>query len=387
MGTLATIGAYLFNIIAFWWNIISAFIEFFVNVWKNPEYAIKAFIVNIINAFLNFFMAIVQGNGAAIGVIVGAWYAFCQIIHNIVAAVYNFFASGVEAIVNGWNQGVYTIQNAIYNIEDAALNVAQGAANSFDAAASAIANVFVGAANTAISAINSIVDVLNKIPGITIGSVSKLSTASYHGAGNAVASVRSNVSRPTAPTTFSINKMDIGSVSDAYNAGNQAGQDFASGFESTVADIQNGMQSWLGDKPENYWEAQKLDSINLGDAWNAGYNFGAGVEDKLSNFDLNSLTDLGNTENLLNDIAGSGGDTADNTGKMADALDCTDEELKYLRDIAERDAINRFTTAEIHVDMTNNNTVNSDVDLDGMIDYLASGVQEAMEVAAEGVHV
>ena len=135
MGTLATIGAYLFNIIAFWWNIISAFIEFFVNVWKNPEYAIKAFIVNIINAFLNFFMAIVQGNGAAIGVIVGAWYAFCQIIHNIVAAVYNFFASGVEAIVNGWNQGVYTIQNAIYNIEDAALNVAQGAANSFDAAA------------------------------------------------------------------------------------------------------------------------------------------------------------------------------------------------------------------------------------------------------------
>ena len=50
-GTLATIGAFLFNTIALCWNVVSAFIEFFVNVWRNPEYAIKAFIVNILNIF------------------------------------------------------------------------------------------------------------------------------------------------------------------------------------------------------------------------------------------------------------------------------------------------------------------------------------------------
>lgn len=390
MGTLATMAAYLYNRIAFCWNIISAFIEFFVNVWKNPEYAFKAFVVNIANAFLNFCLAIVQGNGAAIGVIVGAWYAFCQIIHNIIAAVYNFFAAGIEAIVNGWNQCVYAVQCVLYNIADAAFNVAQGAANSFDAAASSIANAFIGAANTAISAINSIINVLNKIPGISIGTVSKLSTVSYHGAGNAVAAARSNLSRPTAPTTFSLNRMDIGSISDAYNAGNQAGQDFAAGFEGTVANIQAGMQDWLGEKPEDYWEAPKLDYINLGDAAKAGYNFGSGVEDKLSNFGIGNTEDI---QNALNDIAGNTADgadgakdAADKAGKAAEKLDCTDEELKYLRDIAERDAINRFTTAELRVEFHNENNINSDLDIDGVVDTITEKVSEQLEIVAEGVY-
>lgn len=390
MGTLATIGAYLFNCIAYWWNIISAFIEFFVNVWKNPEYAFKAFVVNIANAFLNFCLAIVQGNGAAIGVIVGAWYAFCQIIHNIIAAVYNFFAAGIEAIVNGWNQCVYAVQCVLYNIADAAFNVAQGAANSFDAAASSIANAFIGAANTAISAINSIINVLNKIPGISIGTVSKLSTVSYHGAGNAVAAARSNLSRPTAPTTFSLNRMDIGSISDAYNAGNQAGQDFAAGFEGTVANIQTGMQDWLGEKPEDYWEAPKLDYINLGDAAKAGYNFGSGIEDKLSNFGIGNTEDI---QNALNDIAGNTADgadgakdAADKAGKAAEKLDCTDEELKYLRDIAERDVINRFTTAELKVEFHNENNINSDLDIDGVVEALTERTKEELEAIAEGVY-
>lgn len=393
MGTLATIGAYLFNCIAYWWNIISAFIEFFVNVWKNPEYAFKAFVVNIANAFLNFCLAIVQGNGAAIGVIVGAWYAFCQIIHNIIAAVYNFFAAGIEAIVNGWNQCVYAVQCVLYNIADAAFDVAQGAANCFDAAASSIANAFIGAANTAISAINSIINVLNKIPGVNIGTVSKLNTVSYSGASNAVSAARSNLAKPTAPTTFSLDRMDIGSISDAYNAGNQAGQDFASGFESTVADIQAGMQDWLGETPDDYWEAPKLDYINLGDAAKAGYNFGSGIEDKLSNFGLSDMGGIEDIQNSLNDIAGNTGDgakgakdAADNAGKAAETLDCTDEELKYLRDIAERDAINRFTTAELKVEFHNENNINSDLDIDGVVDALTEKVSEQLEIVAEGVY-
>lgn len=335
-------------------------------------------------------MAIVQGNGAAIGVIVGAWYAFCQIIHNIVAAIYNFFAMCIEAIVNAWNQCVYAVQTVLYNIADAAFDVAEGAANGFDAAASAIANAFIGAANTAISAINSIISAINKIPGMNIGTIGTLSTVSYSGASNAVSAVRSQFSRPSAPETFTLDRMDFGSIGDAYDIGNQVGQDFAAGFESTVADIQAGMQDWLGEKPEDYWEAPKLNYINLGDAAKAGYNFGAGVEDKLSNLGLSDISDLQNT---LNDIegntgdgAGSGGDTADNTGKMADALDCTDEELKYLRDIAERDVINRFTTAELKVEFHNENNINSDLDIDGIVDEITERTKEELEAVAEGVY-
>lgn len=394
VGTIATIGAYLFNQIVFWWNIISAFIEFFVNVWKNPEYAIKAFIVNVVNAFLGFYMAIVQGNGAAIGVIVGAWYAFCQIIYNIVTIIYNAFCTVIEWIVNAWNQCVFAVQTVLYNIANAAFDVAEGAASAFDAAASAIANAFISAANVAIDAINAIIGALNAVPGVNIGTVGKIGAVSFSGASNAVSAARSHLSAPSAPETFTLDRMELGSIGDAYAMGNQAGQDFAAGFEGTVSDIQAGMQDWLGEKPEDYWEAPKLDYINLGDAAKAGYNFGAGVEDKLSNFGLDEgLGDISDIQNTLNDIAGntgdgagSGGDTADNTGKMADALDCTDEELKYLRDIAERDVINRFTTAELKVEFHNENNINSDLDIDGIVDELTERTKEELEAVAEGVY-
>ena len=65
----------------------------------------------------------------------------------------------------------------------------------------------------------------------------------------------------------------------------------------------------------------------------------------------------------------------------------SEEDLKYLRDIAERDAINRFTTAEIKIDMGGvNNNVSSNTDLDGMISYLEDNLYNAMATAAEGVH-
>ena len=61
-------------------------------------------------------------------------------------------------------------------------------------------------------------------------------------------------------------------------------------------------------------------------------------------------------------------------------------ELKYLRDIAERDTINRYTTAEITVEQTNHNTINSSADLDGIVDGLVDGVNEAIDIVTEGVH-
>ena len=61
--------------------------------------------------------------------------------------------------------------------------------------------------------------------------------------------------------------------------------------------------------------------------------------------------------------------------------------LKYMRDLAEQEAINRFTTAEVKIDMTGmTNRIDSDMDLDGVLNTLTEGFAEALEVAAEGVH-
>lgn len=77
--------------------------------------------------------------------------------------------------------------------------------------------------------------------------------------------------------------------------------------------------------------------------------------------------------------------TAENTEAIKNSMDTTVEELKYLRDIAEQEAINRFTTAEIKIDMTNNNSINSDLDIDGIVEQLEDKLGAAMASAAEGV--
>ena len=76
---------------------------------------------------------------------------------------------------------------------------------------------------------------------------------------------------------------------------------------------------------------------------------------------------------------------ADDTSAIKDSVDITDEDLKYLRDIAEQEAVNRFTTAEIKLDMTTNNNVSSDADLDGIVDGMTTKVLQALETVREGV--
>lgn len=81
------------------------------------------------------------------------------------------------------------------------------------------------------------------------------------------------------------------------------------------------------------------------------------------------------------------GDINDNTDDIKNGMEITDEELEYLRDIAEQEAVNRFTTAEINIEQTNNNSVSSAMDLDGIVSGLTDMVTEAVDIISEGVHV
>ena len=128
------------------------------------------------------------------------------------------------------------------------------------------------------------------------------------------------------------------------------------------------------------------------DAYNKGYDFGQGVENKISDF-FGGIKDLGNSEDTgalgsygaASDMAANVANIAGDTSSISDSLDVSEEDLKYLRDIAEQEAINRFTTAEIKVDMSGmSNTVHNTNDLDGIVDGLTTRVLEAMEAVKEG---
>lgn len=164
---------------------------------------------------------------------------------------------------------------------------------------------------------------------------------------------------------------------------------FGTNWTAGLGSLQSSVTAW--GKNENAITLDKnaptIDyRFEYGDAWAAGNDFGKGIDAKIGGmFNTGGLGDSSGFD--LGDIAAYTGETADNTGKTADALAVTEEQLEYLRDIAERDAINRFTTAEVKIDMTGmTNRIDGSADLDGVISQLTEGFTEALVTAAEGVH-
>jgi tape measure domain-containing protein len=178
---------------------------------------------------------------------------------------------------------------------------------------------------------------------------------------------------------------------------------FGSNLAGSVQGWRDSLGGWVDStfgKGEEVMEKLNADDMKLGRfeygaAFDMGYEFGQGVEDTVGGlFDFSAMDSLGaadgldafNLGNTLDGIYGNTGDTAGNTAAMSDALDIAEEDLAYLRDIAEREAINRFTTAEIHVEQHNENHISSDTDLDGIMDAWANDFAEKLDVSEEGVH-
>lgn len=113
---------------------------------------------------------------------------------------------------------------------------------------------------------------------------------------------------------------------------------------------------------------------NMADALGIGGN---------SELNPTSIDDLLNELNKLNE---NGENTADNTGKIADSMELTEEDLAYLRKLADMEWKKEYTTASITIDMSNYNTISGDNDLDGIVTKLSDKLREELNVFADGVY-
>lgn len=160
---------------------------------------------------------------------------------------------------------------------------------------------------------------------------------------------------------------------------------FGTDWTAGLNDLKEDVQAW--GKNEEAITLDKnftaIQGIEYGKAWDAGTSWGDDFNVKVDK--MLGKSDATNNAEQLNQIAAYTGDTAANTAKTANSVEITGEQLQYMRDLAEREVINRYTTAEIKVDMTNNNNISKDVDVEDIISILADGVNEAMKVSAEGV--
>lgn len=355
-------------------------------------------ILNILILVLNIgiMTAEMLTNGFLIGLYLMqlGWIGLNILIRIILDAIYNFAMASAEGIANGWNTMIFGLQMGFYHFQTFTAKVFQAVGQGAINVANSILTGISAIVNTAASGLNKLIGLANMIPGVEIGTVGEVNLSVGSGVQSFVDSIGSGITMPTMPDKVSLNRSNM------------------------TGDYLSSVQA-----PEvpNKVSFDTVGYLDMGAAWDAGYGFGEGIADKVSGFDPKSLFDVGeipdpseyqNALDMANipsfdEMGGLGGgdgaggkgggsaydkvpknvaDTAANTAAMKDALDFTNEELKYMRDLAEREIINRFTTAEIKVDMPVNANINNDLDLDGVIDYLGEGVEEAMEKAAEGVH-
>lgn len=168
--------------------------------------------------------------------------------------------------------------------------------------------------------------------------------------------------------------------------------DAADDYAAKAAEATGNMESYLNIKDEFKKGMETFDTFQEGwmlDAFTEGADWGNDISDKVASvFKDEDKKDngIGDIESMLEGIPDGVEDIADSTDDIADSLSISEENLKYMRDMAEREATNRFTTAEIKIEQTNHNKISSDMDIDGVVSGLTDAVNEAVDIIAEGVH-
>ena len=279
-------------------------------------------------------------------------FAVCNAIAKMTGIANSGFGvitGGVNVVIQFFKNLGLTVANIALGIGNAIAALASNMMTAFHNAICSVQSWFYNLLSTALSVIEGICAALNKLPFVEFD---------YSGISSAADDYAAKASEAAG------NKEDYQSISDAFNEGFTTFDAFQDGWAS--------------------------------DAFNAGAAWGDGIADKVSNFSLSDVfgqTDIPNvgdyTSGFNDAIANSGvgdsiGNIDDNTGKIKDSLDVTEEDLRYLRDIAEQEAINRFTPAEVTINQTNNNNVSSDTDLDGFITALDDAMGEAIDEVTNG---
>ncbi len=293
---------------------------------------------------------------SATGVVVGAFYFLGACIYDVFAGAWNIVMAFAEFFVNSFNIVIYNVQMLFYKFQNFVINAMGDVGGSFDNCATALANAFVSAANIAIKGINGVIKALNLIPGVnikTIGSLDKIDSFVKQ-----YKDYQKTLKEPVKPQDWKAPYMDIKNPFDSYKKGYEVGQNLENKLKDSF-DI------------NKIAEKAKKD-LGLDDLWDKKYGLGDGI----GSAGLNSP---------LSDLGKSAKDTAGNTAKMAKTMDKSQEDLKYLRDIAEQETINRYTGVNIKIDMNNTNNINSDTDVDGIVNVLTEKLNDAMVVSAEGI--
>lgn len=290
---------------------------------------------------------------SATGIIVGAFMMALAFIGNIFIVFGNHL---VNVFVTVYNL-VATVANFIANV--------------FSDPIGSVIRLFAGMGDTILSILSGIASAIDTIFGSNLEKSVNGWRKNLKGSVKDLVGEGKVVVEPLDASKF---KMDRFNYGDAFNMGNKWGSELGSKFK---------MENLFGNDKDKTGLGKESDFLkNLKER--------GSLDDLKKSNSLDNLKNANSLDGIKSSIADAGSgskDTASNTAKMANSMTASAEDLKYLREIAEQEVINRFTTSQIKVDMNNNNNINSELDLDGVVSYLEEKVYESMAIASEGTHI
>ena len=289
----------------------------------------------------------------AFGVVVAAVYKWIQAVGGLTNAwniakaalvvAWNAIKVGWNGVVYGFTWGINKVMDFIDILKMAWQQAGVAIGNFMGDMKVSVLTILQNMVNGAIDIINGFISALNLIPGVEIGLIDKLTFATEAAAENDAAKQAREAGLANYEAQIAAAKLGReDNLAAAY--GNL--QDAVSDLDASAAELSNLYQAAKA-------SAAATDAVGMefGTAWDG--------------------------------IFANTGDTAANTAAMKDAVDYLDEDLKYMRDLAEREAINRFTTAEITVQQENTNYIDKDTDIDGIMDAWAAEFAEKLDVSIE----
>lgn len=322
--------------------------------------------------------------------------AIAQKVAAVASDVWKIAQTGLQAVMNMNPIGLTIILiimliAIIFAVCQAIAKMTGVAGTGFGVLCGVIAAIFATIVNLAIGLVNGILQIVSFLIEPFIGIfewILNVVSGGFDSFGGAIASLIGNI----ISWFLSLGKV-VTKIIDAV---------FGTDWTSGLNDLQDTVLSW--GKTDNSITLDR-DGLEIDyrmdpeTAFENGVAWGDGVAEKVGDFDLSALLGIESPEDLegisaedyVLDLENSGmSDNLDNiatdTGAISDSMDVTQEDLKYLRDIAEQESINRYTLAEVKIEQTNHNNVSSGMDLDGVVSGLTDAVNEAVEIVTEGVH-
>lgn len=375
---LATVAAELFDIITSIAGVISDNWS-----WLEPIVwgIVGAFIAyNAVALITNAILAIqgIQAKIAAASQMMQAGATFTATVaqHGLNAALYACPLTWIILLIIALIALFYAAVAAVNHFAGTSVSATGIIVGAFMVALAFIGNLFVGLWNLIVDVAASIWDVIATVAEFLanvfndpIGSIVRL----FAGMADAVLGILQGIAK-------AIDAIFGSNLAEAVSG-------WRSGLKGAIDDLVGEAKIQI---PRLDTSSLYLDRFEYGEAWEYGYAAGEKFEESinLKNIlgDASRTLDAYELGNQLDGIYSGVDSTALNTAAMKDSMDATEEELKYLRDIAEQEVINRFTTAEIRIDAPINANIASNMDLDGVVNYLEEKLYETMQVAAEGVH-